>query len=69
MPFVNIKITSGPEVTPAAKAELVARVTLALVDVLHKKPEETHIVIEEVALENWGFKGKLAAELRKTTQG
>lgn len=69
MPFVNIKITSGPEVTAAAKSQLVARVTDALVEILHKKPEETHIVIEEIALENWGFKGKLAAELRKQTQG
>ena len=69
MPFVNIKMTAGPEVTAEKKSELVARITQALVELFDKKPEETHVVIQEVPLENWGFKGRLAAELRKEAQG
>ncbi len=56
MPYVNIKITDDG-VTPDQKAELIRRVTDALADVLHKNPEHTHIVIDEVPTDNWGFAG------------
>ncbi|MEQ8850590.1 MAG: 4-oxalocrotonate tautomerase family protein [Phycisphaerales bacterium] len=56
MPYVNIKITDDG-VTPDQKAELIRRVTDALVDVLDRKPEQTHIVIDEVPTDNWGFAG------------
>ncbi len=65
MPFVNVKITSGPEVTREKKAELVSGITALLVDVLNKKPEAIHIVIDEIDPDNWGFTGKLTSELRK----
>ena len=56
MPYVNIKVTDDG-VTPEQKAEVFARVTDALVEVLGKKPEHIHIVLDEVAEENWGFAG------------
>ncbi len=65
LPFVNVKITSGPEVTREKKAELVSGITQLLVDVLGKKPESVHIVVDEVDPDNWGFSGKLTSELRK----
>jgi 4-oxalocrotonate tautomerase len=33
--------------------------------VLGKKPEHTHIVLDLVDEENWGFAGKLTTEYRK----
>ena len=64
MPYVNMKITNDG-VTPEQKAQLVAEITDTLVRVLGKKPEHTHIVIDEVAPENWGFAGVLTTEYRK----
>ena len=56
MPYVNIKITREGA-TRDQKAELIAGVTDLLVRVLGKKPATTHVVIDEVALENWGLGG------------
>lgn len=62
MPYVNLQITRGA--TRDQKRELVARITDALVDVLGKRPEHTHIVIQEIADEDWGFSGMLTDEWR-----
>jgi 4-oxalocrotonate tautomerase len=64
MPFVNIKITKDG-VTTEQKARVVAEVTQTLQRVLGKRPDQTHIVIEEVELDNWGFSGMLTTEYRK----
>lgn len=56
MPYVNIRVT--PEgLTDEQKSELIAGVTKVLVDVLDKKPEQTHIIIDEIPETNWGFAG------------
>lgn len=57
MPYVNIKITSEPKATREQKAEVIKQVTQTLATVLGKDPATTFIVIEEVALENWGVDG------------
>jgi 4-oxalocrotonate tautomerase len=62
VPYVNIQITRGA--TREQKKELVARVTATLVEVLGKKPEHTHIVIQEIADEDWGYAGLLTDEWR-----
>jgi 4-oxalocrotonate tautomerase len=64
MPFVNVKITKDG-VTREQKAQIIQEITDTLVRVLNKKPEHTHIVIEEVELDNWGFMGQLTSEFRK----
>lgn len=64
MPYVNVRITRDG-VTAAQKAQIVAEITDTLVRVLGKKPDHTHIVIDEVDLDNWGFGGELASELRR----
>ncbi|MFN4192047.1 MAG: tautomerase family protein [Tabrizicola sp.] len=56
MPYVNIKITREGA-TVAQKAELIAGVTDLLVRVLDKSPATTFVVIDEVALEDWGIGG------------
>lgn len=63
MPYVNVRITRDT-VTREQKARIVAEITQTLVSVLGKRPEHTHIVIDEVDLDNWGFAGKLTSELR-----
>lgn len=64
MPYVNIQITTGS--TREQKSQLVADVTRSLVNVLGKKPEHIHVVIEEIAEENWGFAGILTDEWKKS---
>lgn len=56
MPYVNIKVTREG-VTPEQKAQLIAGVTQLLVDVLDKSPATTFVVIDEIALEDWGIGG------------
>ena len=62
MPYVRIEITAGA--TRDQKRTLVADVTRSLVETLGKRPEHIHIVIDEVAEENWGFAGQLTDEWR-----
>ncbi|GEP44946.1 tautomerase family protein [Brevifollis gellanilyticus] len=64
MPYVNVRITKDG-VTAEQKAQIVSEITQTLQRVLGKKPEHTHIVIDEVEPENWGFAGMLTTEFRK----
>ncbi|QDU72776.1 tautomerase family protein [Mucisphaera calidilacus] len=64
MPYVNVRITRDG-VTREQKRELVERITQTLVEVLDKKPEQTHIIIDEVDPENWGFTGMLTDDYRR----
>jgi 4-oxalocrotonate tautomerase len=64
MPYVNVRITKDG-VTAAQKAQIVAEITQTLQRVLGKRPDQTHIVIDEIELENWGFAGMLTTEFRK----
>lgn len=57
MPYVNIKITKEGNVTKEQKAALVKGATDLLVNVLHKNPASTVVVIDEVDLDNWGLGG------------
>ena len=66
MPFVNVKITRDGT-TAEQKAQIVAEITATLQRVLGKKPQHTHIVIEEIDPENWGHAGLLTTEYRKNT--
>ena len=63
MPYVNIQMLAG--VTREQKAELVKEMTDSLVRILDKKPEHIHIVIQEIADENWGYEGLLTDDWRK----
>ena len=57
MPYVNIKITKEGNVTKEQKAALIKGATGLLVNVLHKNPASTVVVIDEVDLDNWGLGG------------
>jgi 4-oxalocrotonate tautomerase len=63
MPYVNIQITQGAK--RAQKSQLVKEVTDSLVRIMGKKPQHTHIVIQEIAEENQGFMGMLTDGWKK----
>lgn len=64
MPYINLQITKGA--SREQKALIVKEFTETLTKVLGKKPEHTHIVIQEIEDENWGFSGILTDEYRRT---
>jgi len=45
-------------VTTEQKRLLIAGATQLVVDVLNKNSETTHVVIDEVPIENWGVNGQ-----------
>ncbi|MBM1817307.1 tautomerase family protein [Pseudosulfitobacter pseudonitzschiae] len=70
MPYVNIKVTreGGPDGTgpsPEEKARLISGVTGLLQEVLGKSPATTFVVIEEVAVEDWGIGGLPVQDYRR----
>ncbi|MCB4457954.1 tautomerase family protein [Leisingera sp. McT4-56] len=72
MPYVNIKVTreGGPDGTgPSAeeKARLIGGVTSLLQEVLGKSPATTFVVIDEVALADWGIGGLPVEQYRAQT--
>ncbi|MDX1722318.1 MAG: 4-oxalocrotonate tautomerase family protein [Pseudomonas sp.] len=66
MPFVNVRITRDG-VTREQKAQLIREITETLQRVLNKRPDLTHIVIEEVDTDNWGYAGMTTTEYRQRT--
>lgn len=70
MPYVNIKITKegGPNgMGPSAKekAALIKGTSDLLKQVLDKDPVTTFVVIDEVALEDWGIGGLPVEKFRQ----
>ena len=64
MPYVNVQITREGA-TREQKAEVIRQITETLVQVLGKEPATTFVVIEEVALEDWGVGGLPVEEFRR----
>jgi 4-oxalocrotonate tautomerase len=63
VPYVNVRITRGA--TPDQKRRLIRGMTDLLVDVLDKNPDTTFVVIDEVAVEDWGIAGVPADEYHR----
>ncbi|MEM6867494.1 MAG: 4-oxalocrotonate tautomerase family protein [Cyanobacteria bacterium P01_C01_bin.121] len=63
MPYVNIRITREGT-TNQQKKKLIKGVTDLLVNVLEKDPATTFVVINEVAVEDWGIAGMPVHEFR-----
>lgn len=64
MPFVSVRITRDG-VTREQKAQVIAEITETLQRLLGKSPELTHIVIEEVETDNWGYAGLTTTQYRE----
>jgi 4-oxalocrotonate tautomerase len=67
MPYINVRITKDGA-TSEQKAQIVAEITDTLKRVLGKKPEHTHIIIDEIDPENWGFAGILTTKFCREQQ-
>ncbi len=64
MPYVNIKVTREG-VTTEQKAMLIRETTAMLARVLNKDPQTTHVVIDEIDTDNWGFGGESVTNYRQ----
>ena len=64
MPYVNIKVTDEG-VTQEQTTQLIQGVTQLLVDILHKDPAATHVVIDIIPTNHWGVAGETVTMLRK----
>lgn len=65
MPYVNVRITNDGA-TVEQKRQVVDQITRTLAEVLGKKPEHTHVVIDEVRPQNWGYAGVLTDAYRRS---
>ncbi|WP_220446168.1 2-hydroxymuconate tautomerase [Microbulbifer harenosus] len=63
MPYVNVQITKGA--SREQKRRLVEEITASLVTNLGKKPEHIHIVLQEIAEEDWGYAGMLTDDWKE----
>lgn len=63
MPIITIQGVAD-SVTREQKARLVRGVTDLVHEVMAKPPERVYVVIEEVALDNWGVGGDLLSDRR-----
>lgn len=64
MPYVKLEVTREG-ITRAQKQMLIKGITDLITDVLNKDPQLTHVVIQEVELDDWGFAGEQVSVLRE----
>ncbi len=60
MPVVTVEMWPGR--TVEQKRRLVAAITQAMVEHADAKPANLHVIIHDVALENWGHAGVLGVD-------
>lgn len=64
MPYVKIELTREG-VTRDQKQKLISGITNLITEVLNKDPHLTHIAIQEIELDNWGYAGEQVSVLRE----
>ncbi|MBZ4043738.1 tautomerase family protein [Flavobacterium hibisci] len=64
MPYVKIELTREG-ITREQKQKLISGITGLITEVLNKDPHLTHIVIQEIELDNWGYAGEQTSILRE----
>lgn len=64
MPYVKIEVTREG-VTREQKQILIAGVTKLITETLDKDPKLTHVVIQEIELDDWGYAGEQVSVLRE----
>ncbi len=64
MPYVKIEVTREG-VTREKKQQLIKGVTDLITNVLNKDPHLTHVVIQEIDLDDWGYAGNQTSVLRE----
>ncbi|MEN0052527.1 MAG: 4-oxalocrotonate tautomerase family protein [Mucilaginibacter sp.] len=64
MPYIKIEVTREG-VTREQKQTIIKGVTDLISNVLNKDPQLTHVVIQEIELDDWGFAGEQVSVLRE----
>lgn len=64
MPYIKIEVTREG-VTREQKQTLIKGVTDLVTSVLNKDTQLTHVVIQEVDLDDWGYAGEQVSVLRE----
>jgi 4-oxalocrotonate tautomerase len=64
MPYVKIELTREG-VSREQKQQLIKGVTDLVTNVLNKDPHLTHVVIQEINLDDWGYAGDQVSVLRE----
>ena len=64
MPYIKIELTREG-VSREQKQQLIKGVTDVITNVLNKDPQLTHVVIQEVNLDDWGLAGEQVSVLRE----
>ena len=64
MPYIKIELTREG-VSREQKQALIKGITNLVTDVLNKDPHLTHVVIQEVNLDDWGYAGEQVSVLRE----
>jgi len=64
MPYVKVEVTREG-ITREQKQTLIKGITGLITEVLNKDPQLTHVVIQEIELDDWGFAGDQVSVLRE----
>lgn len=64
MPYIKIELTREG-INRKQKERLIKGVTDLIVEVLNKDPMLTHVVIQEIDTDNWGYGGEQVTSLRE----
>jgi len=64
MPYVKIEVTREG-ITREQKQLLIKDVTNLISNTLNKDPHLTHVVIQEIELDDWGYAGEQISVLRE----
>ncbi len=64
MPYIKIELTRE-DVTREQKQKLIKGITNLVTDVLNKDPMLTHVVIQEIDTDNWGYNNEQVSVMRE----
>ncbi|MFC3158153.1 4-oxalocrotonate tautomerase [Chryseobacterium arachidis] len=64
MPFIKIDVLRE-DLNREKKQQLIRKINEAVTEVLNKDPHLTHIVINEIEDDNWGYAGEQVSALKE----
>lgn len=64
MPFIKVEVLRE-DLTRETKQQLIRKISEAATSVLNKDPHLTHIVINEIEDDNWGYAGEQVSVLKE----
>ncbi|UKB82123.1 4-oxalocrotonate tautomerase family protein [Chryseobacterium sp. MEBOG06] len=64
MPFITIDVLRE-DISREKKQELIQKVSEVITIVLNKDPHLTHIIINEIDNDNWGYAGEQVSVLKE----